>query len=241
MEYLSRKSIETIAAHITGNYKNLPQFTGQQVEHIDAETMAHDLFGLHIEYFHLSKDRSALGVTAFGKVGIKVYDSKDRQRIYQMDGRTILIETDLKDDPNLFGRYNFTVMHEIAHQVLARRYLNSSTEVKNRIVYYRGKPQQYPIRDWSEWQADNLASALLLPTEIVHNALQKFDFGDGIRILNKVYRPQEYTRFCEMAKSLGASKQALALRLKRLGLLKQDFLKDPYALADIFPDENELY
>lgn len=43
-----------------------------------------------------------------------------------------------------------------------------------------------------------------------------------------------------MAAFLGVSKQALAIRLKRLGLLKEDYLQEPYALLDIYPDKNEL-
>lgn len=240
MEYLSRKNIEAIAAHITSDYKKLPQLVGKQVDRIDAEIMAFDLFGLHIRHFHLSKDRTALGLTALGKISIQVYDGEGQLCIYQMDERTVLIEKDLKDDPNLFGQYNFTVMHEIAHQVLARIQSNFFTADRSPIACYRGRTHQYPIRDWGEWQADNLAAALLLPAEIVRNALPKFNLEYGIEILNRMYRPQEYVRFCEMAQYLGASKQTLAIRLKRLGLLKLDFLKEPYALADIYPDEDDL-
>ena len=35
------------------------------------------------------------------------------------------------------------------------------------------------------------------------------------------------------------SKQALAIRLQQLGLLKENYLKNPYELVDIFPDEEE--
>ena len=36
-----------------------------------------------------------------------------------------------------------------------------------------------------------------------------------------------------MAEFLGVSKQAMAIRLKRLGLLKKEYLQNPYALADV--------
>lgn len=36
-----------------------------------------------------------------------------------------------------------------------------------------------------------------------------------------------------MAEFLGVSKQAMVIRLKRLGLLKKDYLQNPYALADV--------
>lgn len=98
---------------------------------------------------------------------------------------------------------------------------------------------QFPIRDWDEWQADNLASALLLPSEIVLGALRKFNLEYGIDILNKIYRPKEYRKFCKIAELLGVSKQAMAIRLKRLGLLRKGYLHNPYALADIeMEDDN---
>ena len=57
--------------------------------------------------------------------------------------------------------------------------------------------------------------------------------------MNRIYRPKEYDRFCEMAEFLGVSKQAMAIRLKRLGLLKKEYLQNPYALADVEKeDEN---
>ena len=61
----------------------------------------------------------------------------------------------------------------------------------------------------------------------------------SIGILNKVYRPKEYGRFCEMAEFLGVSKQAMAIRLKRLGLLKKDYLQNPYALADVEKEDDD--
>jgi len=42
-----------------------------------------------------------------------------------------------------------------------------------------------------------------------------------------------------MTQFLGVSKQAMSIRLKRLGLLKKDYLQNPYALADIeMEDDN---
>mgnify|MGYP000420457998 FL=1 len=128
--------------------------------------------------------------------------------------------------------------HETAHQILADLH-STDLVLQNRVVRYRGGSPQCPIHDWSEWQADNLASALLLPIEIVHEALHRFDLEHGIGILNKVYRPKEYGRFCEMAEFLGVSKQAMAIRLKRLGLLKKDYLQNPYALADVEKEDDD--
>lgn len=135
-------------------------------------------------------------------------------------------------------KIHFTLAHETAHQILASLY-STNRLLQNRVVYYQGRSPQFPIRDWDEWQADNLASALLLPSEIVLGALRKFNLEYGIDILNKIYRPKEYRKFCKIAELLGVSKQAMAIRLKRLGLLRKGYLHNPYALADIeMEDDN---
>ncbi len=42
-----------------------------------------------------------------------------------------------------------------------------------------------------------------------------------------------------MAEFLGASKQALMIRLKRFGILKEEYLQDPHALVYIEKEEDE--
>lgn len=238
MSYLSRNDIEAIGTQVFNAYKQLPRHAGLPVTHVDPAVLAAELCGYHIDHAHLSQDRMTLGMTSFNQVEVEVYSDSGQACLYYLDGSTILMEKDLKDNASSYGRYNFTLLHETAHQILARLFPNSTRAVQNRIVCYRGRSPQYPIQDWGEWQADNLASALLLPVEVVMSALLRFDLEHGIEILNKIYRPKEYVRFCEMAEFLGASKQALAIRLKRLGLLKKDYLQNPYALVDIEKEED---
>lgn len=180
-----------------------------------------------------------VGITSDGKADILVYDEDGEPTIFLLDGVTILVERDLRDDPAQKGRYNFTLSHETSHQILSRLFPVPGRGTRNRVVYYRGQAPQHPIQDWSEWQVDCLASALLLPADLVLAALQRFRLEASIPILNKVFYRGEYERFCEMAQFLGASKQALAIRLKRLGLLGKEYLRDPYALVCVEKEEDE--
>ena len=107
MRYLSRNNLEKIATRVFNGYKHLPQFAGQQVYHVDPEILAGGLCGLHIDHFHLSKDRLTLGMSACKEVGVGVYDDSGQPLFYYLDGRTLLIETDLKDDPAQYGRHHF--------------------------------------------------------------------------------------------------------------------------------------
>ena len=70
MSYLSRRDIEKIADQIFRDYKRLPCLEGQQADHVDPEILAHELCGLHIDHFHLSKDGLTLGMTAFKEMGV---------------------------------------------------------------------------------------------------------------------------------------------------------------------------
>ena len=236
MLYLSRSDIEHIAGRITADYTRLPQFDGQGTDRIDPYTLAHDLLGLSIDHYRLSKNGAILGLTANSEVGVEVYGDNGEPCIYYLDGKTLLVEKELVSDPAQRGRYNFTVLHEVAHQILDRMAPQEQGGCRCRVMYYRGIVQQHPSQDWGEWQADNMASALLLPAFAVNAALSKFGLEGGFDILNRIYRPKEYQRFCDMAEYLGASKQALAIRLRRLGLLKTEYLRNPQAMVDVEKD-----
>ena len=91
MSYLSRSDIEKIATQVFNDYKHLPQFVDRQVDRVDPEILACELCGLHIDYFHLSKDGLTLGMTAFKEVGVELYDDSGQPCFYYLDGRTLLI------------------------------------------------------------------------------------------------------------------------------------------------------
>jgi len=80
---------------------------------------------------------------------------------------------------------------------------------------------------------------LLIPADLVLKTAHDCGLGDGIKTLNRVFFPVEYRRFSAMAEQLGASKQALAIRMKQLWLLKREYLKNPYAMLDIEKGDDE--
>lgn len=139
MSYLSRKDIEAIAARVFNDYKRMPRFAGQPATNVDPVILATELCGLHIDHLHLSKDGLTLGMTSFNEFGVGIYNDDGQPCLYYLDGSTILVEKDLKDNPSAYGRYNFTLLHETSHQILARLFPNSPRAVQNRIVYYRGR------------------------------------------------------------------------------------------------------
>ncbi len=95
--------------------------------------------------------------------------------------------------------------------------------------------------DWNEWQADVLASVILMPADSVRACMVKYGLGTKMKRLNRIFSPNEYQKFSDMALFMGVSKTALALRMTQLGLLEECWLKDPYELVCIYPDTAERY
>lgn len=234
MRILSRKDIEAISERVIMAYQMMPENKGKVMNKVDPELLVHGLLGLTIDYKHLSLDDSILGLTAFDETDIQIYD--DAEDSYYLDSQTVLIERDLLLKEECQGRRNFTIMHEGSHQIYKMLYPREYG------VAYRTAPIHYyrlqsirsrKITDWAEWQANSLASYLLLPRECVERSMFMFGFGEKIHMLNRVYAQKSYERFVDMSIFLGVSKTALAIRLKQLGLLEHDYLDDPYALLDV--------
>ncbi len=237
MKILSRKDIEKIAERVLKAYKNLPENRNMDITHIDPELLLTELLGFKIEYTHLSLDRNILGATTTVPMNVEVYAGDDSEYTYTLDGKTVLIEQDLKEDIRQLGRCNFTIAHESAHQILKMLFpkdYDTTPQTAKLHFYKTGSEKQKQITDWYEWQANALASAILLPADFVKRAMFIFNVGEKITMLNKIYARQTYDKFCDMARFLGVSKTALAIRMKQLGLLENDYLDEPHSLVDVY-------
>ena len=235
MKRLSRQDIELIAARVVNAYINMQKLEGATVYSIDPVKLSENLLRLKVDYQHLSLDNSILGLTSYQEMGIEVFENDDSDVIYYLDGKTLLIESNLKYDVSMNGRCNFTIVHEASHQILRMLYPKEyGSRNNNQIHFYRTtSDKKRKITDWEEWQANTLGSAILLPPNLIKQAMFIFSLGDKIEILNKIYAPTVYERFSEMARFLGSSKTALAIRMKYLGLLKKEYWDDPEALVRI--------
>lgn len=235
MKYLSRDNLEEIADKIVCAYKKLPQLSGQKIYRIDPIILCEQLLKLKIEYWHLSLDRSILGLTSFCEIGVEVFERDNSGAFYFLDGKTLLIESDLKARGSK-GRHNFTIAHEAGHQICKMLYPNEyGAKPQNKLHFYKPSTssKKSSAADWEEWQANTLASAILLPAQLIGQAMYIFGFGDKIHSLNRVFSPDIYERFSGMADFLGCSRSALAIRMKKLGLLEQEYLENPYGILDV--------
>lgn len=241
MQRLSRKNIEAIAKRIIAAYMKLPSVQCQQPDKILPELLVNDLLGLTTEFHTLSRDGRILGMTACGEVDVQIYDNSNCPEFFHLDGKTLLIDHELVKEGANRGRYHFTLTHEACHQIFnmlfSREY---ASPIRLRQVHYCTTAPAENGDYWEEWRTNALASAVLMPEDMVRSNMAAFGLDGKMRMLNRVYAAKEYNRFSDMAEHMGVSKQALAIRLKGLGLLEQEFLKDPHALVNVCPDDNEV-
>ena len=174
----------------------------------------------------------------------EVKDKYDyNEAFFFLDGKTVLVEKDLNFDSKLKGRKNFTLMHEGSHQIFKMLFPHDyGVTQKSAGVHYckANSERNKPISDWEEWQANTLGAAILLPENLIKQGMYLFSLGEKIECLNKIYYPSVYKRFDALADFLGCSKKALAIRMKQLGLLKKEYLDNPFDLVTVYPEVSEL-
>ena len=220
---LSRNDIEQIAERILSIYTEayVPQ------KHLFYQVIPEELaevLGLEVDYQILSLDGIILGVTAPDEQCVTVYDRK-QECYYYLDGNTILIDTRLCASSKTIGRKNYTLAHEIAHQVLYKAFPDAYSSANRIMCDYRRNPNtRKKVTNWIEWQADALAAALLLPKDAILDGMFLTGLGEHIGTLSRKYTPNKYDNFCYLATTLGVSQSALAYRMEQLGLLDRCFL-----------------
>lgn len=224
MAYLSRNDIEKIAEDIICQYKKLYLPERRMCYMVDATELA-EMLGFKIEYVHITRDGSILGQTSAGQIWTEIFDDNMDKIFFELDGSTILIDKRLLSTPKMAGRKNFTIAHEISHQIINRRYPEMyDTQNRTFCDYRRSVKQKKKIMDWYEWQADALAAALLLPPDALQDSMFMFGLGEKMVILSRKYSEARYKYFCDMADYLQVSRTALSYRMEQLGLLDNNRL-----------------
>lgn len=233
--YLSRNKIEKISQRIIAAYRKLPEVQKRPTGKVCPELLVNGLLGLSIEYHLLSPNGDILGLTSCGEVGVPIFDNPEQPEHLFLDGKTLLIDKRLIAEGANKGRYHFTLVHEACHQIYKILYPEEyAGGVARRQVFYSMTPPAFVGDYWEKWRANVLTSALLMPADMVRANMAAFGLGENLRMLNRVFAPDDYKHFQEMADHMGVSQRALSIRLKQLGLLGKDYLQDPYELVDVF-------
>lgn len=221
--HISRVDIEQIAEPIIEKYKQAYVPKRHMCYRVDPTKLA-TLFGYRIEYLQLTREGSILGQTASVPLWTTIMDPVVGETCCFLDGKTILIEKRLNNNPRIVGRKNFTIAHELSHLILNGLDPQMYGFQYRTFCDYRKTGKNKKITNWYEWQADALAAALLLPPDALDDAMFIFGLGGKMKVLSRKYSRNKYDSFCEMADFFQVSKTTLAYRMEQMGLLERNLL-----------------
>ena len=236
--YLSRADLSRIAGKYIDQYYTRFGISKDAPEPIDPERLASAVLGLNVKMLPLCSDGSVLGLTVFQRCGFTVTLGDGTKLVEVFMPKDVVIDSALAAD-SCTGCRNFTIAHEAAHHILADLFPNDygkAVKCRGHIAYRERNGQP----SWEEWQANTLGAAILLPENLIKQGMYLFSLGEKIECLNKIYFPGVYKRFDALADFLGCSKKALAIRMKQLGLLKKEYLDNPFDLVTVYPEVSEL-
>ena len=164
---------------------------------------------------------------------------------------TILIDKSLKDKS--LGSYRFVVLHECVHYDLHKEFLtvrkqlmdinaecsNYETDTPRAIIDDIIKnDNQYSCESKVEWQANNIAGRVLVPSEMLVSELsKKYEEYDYFNSDNK----ENILRVIasDLAELFGASKEEICIRMKQVSFFTNDIDLAPYETPALFPEEKE--
>lgn len=164
---------------------------------------------------------------------------------------TILIDKSLKDKS--LGSYRFVVLHECVHYDLHKEFLtvrkqlmdinaecsNYETDTPRAIIDDIIKnDNQYSCESKVEWQANNIAGRVLVPSEMLVSELsKKYEEYDYFNSDNK----ENILRVIasDLAELFGALKEEICIRIKQVSFFTNDIDLAPYETPTLFPEEKE--
>lgn len=192
---------------------------------IDVYAVIEKCLGVEYDWKYITPDQSILGATAFNAGYIWVWpepcyrEGMLPSKVYLPKG-CILIDATLTESGNR-GRENFTVMHEVFHQVLHKNCFR-----REKPDYIHGTSQKAlndkkllkTSLDFIEYQANTCAAAFLMPQHVVREEFKK----RSNNLSSKYPLPCNYmveSIICDMANAFSVSKQAMRYRLNALNMI----------------------
>lgn len=192
LEAIARKTIKSFD----------PRLLTDTTKEIPIEDIIERL-GISLEYQYIRKDGRILGETIFSDCHIPLYnmDQKKYELVFIPRG-TIIIDASLLEQGNN-GRLRFTCAHELAHWLIHQE-LYGPGAVGHDIDYIITKSSDVDQR--IERQADILASALLMPINMVKRSFYRIAGNDDIKTKS-------------LAEEFCVSRQAMEIRLREHRLI----------------------
>lgn len=190
---------------------------------IDVYEVIEKCLDVPYDWKYITPDQSILGLTAF-KAGWTwvwpepFYEDGMKPTKVVLEEGTILIDSTLTELPDR-GPENFTVMHEVFHQVLHKRCFRHCnpdyTHVSTRKALESRKRPMTSL-EICEYQANACAAAFLMPCSLLTEQVNRY--GNGILHLQK---SQDKLLVKELATEFNVSATSMRYRLLNLKLADQ--------------------
>ena len=239
---LSKDIIEYCAEMIIHDYK--PSMLKGPAT-LDVEDFSEFYAGLEIDYKDLTHNQSILGMMVFNDCCIPVYDAeRNKARKISVNEGTILIDNSLLEQDQLM-RGRFTLCHEVSHWLLHRQmYMVDKNQIslfdyieeqRQPVIKCRtadiestGRKRLVTDEDWIEWQADYMASALLMPknafSKVVREKFNSSGMESGYYQIGTDFEKDLWVEVMayELADLFEVSVAAARIRLKNLGFVREE-------------------
>ena len=215
--YLSSADLSRIAGKYIDQYYTRFGISKDASSPINLEQFASSVLGLNVKMLLLCSDGSILGLTVFQKCKFTVILGDETKLVEVFMPRDVVIDSALAAN-RCTGCRNFTIAHEVAHQILADLFPNDyGKAVKCRgYIAYRERNGQ---PSWEEWQANTLAAELLMPTFLVNAEIERAALCLPNGILYKSASDSNYEKILEMAARMGVSWSAIRTRLQQMQVI----------------------
>ena len=197
---------------------------------LDIDELMKEGFYLEIKDALLSESGSLLGLITFVDRNIPTYDEAFNETSLKADVGTVVIDKRLYKIPT---RCRFTKAHELSHWILHRKFYSpikksysfrkcecSYIACRQEAIGRKNPTEAKTDYDWSEWQADCLGAALLMPATTFVPAAQAILHKNGFEELKLVYGSNDdraTSVISELAKIYEVSMRSVCIRLKTFG------------------------
>lgn len=173
MEFISNEKVEEIAAELFKYYKETLN-ENQDILYIEPLVLA-EMLGYDVILLEFGEDSDVLGLTVFRDMDVTLVDMYGKNHRLHLTNKSIVVNKSLREV--CFGRYKFTIAHELAHHIIDERF-NAEYSVKYRKLphFAMDSPQVHPV-SYDEVIANRLAAAILIPIDILKNSFTNV-FGE---------------------------------------------------------------
>lgn len=227
---LSRKEIDMIGEELVKDF--MPQVLDNPQE-VDIDLFVQDYLRMDQDFQYLSHCGVYLGMTVFNDTEkIPIFDPVQQRADYiSAKAHTVIIDKTLLAE-NQEHRYRFTMGHEAGHGYLHNEYFAYDPKQMTLFDAYPEamiqcrvdkkklnavQPTEWTDKDWMEWQANALSSAILMPKSAVFKVLNNLKEKKIAKIV------RTYVEIATVARIFNVSNEAAMYRLKGLGMIQIDF------------------